>query len=117
MMSIICTISISIIMIIMNMIIHICMITSPPFRSPICFRMLVGHFTMENDSLCKSPRFSAKLPQKLRRRMSKSWLAKCPSVAQLLQDAGDLAAGRRVAGALRSWLVTYDLLVLLLSSS
>ena len=36
--------------------------------------MLVGKFTMENDSLRKT------LPRQLRRQMSKSWLAKLPTL-------------------------------------
>ena len=38
-----------------------------------------GNFTVENDdNFCESPRFSTKLPQQMRRTISKSWLAKFP---------------------------------------
>ena len=45
--------------------------------SPQISAILVGYFTWENGSLRKSPQFSAKLSQILRRQMSKSWLRGC----------------------------------------
>ena len=52
--------------------------------SQIALTFLCAAFAMENDRLRKSPQLSAKLPRKLRRQMSKSWLAKLPSSASSL---------------------------------
>ena len=46
--------------------------------SPQSSTIVAGNFTMENCSLLKSPQFFSKLPQQLRRQISKSWLAKIP---------------------------------------
>ena len=46
--------------------------------SPQISAILVGHSTCENDSLRKCPQLSAKLPQKPRRKITKSWFAKFP---------------------------------------
>ena len=52
----------------------LCADSSSPRTSVIPF----GHFTTENDSLRKSPRFSAQFPQTMHRQDTKSWLAKPP---------------------------------------
>ena len=52
--------------------------------SPQISATLFGNLQGGNYSLCKSPQFSAKLPHKLRRQISKSWLAKSPNIARIL---------------------------------
>ena len=56
--------------------------------SPRISAILVGRFTVENDCLCKSPRFSTKLPKRIAQNNIESWLAKFRSIpAPLIRSA------------------------------
>ena len=63
--------------------------------SPQISAIFVGHFTLENWILCKSPQFSAKLPHKLRRQISKSWLAEFPMAQRGAGGGAGAAKGLR----------------------
>ena len=53
---------------------------------------------MENDSLRKSPQFSAKHPQRMCRQITKSWLAKFPVVTLICAGAARRHRRQRLRG-------------------